>query len=138
MNPFKIGDFGANLQCKMASNIFWLAEIQELGLWYLMPLSTIYQLYRGIHFFLWRYLENTEETTDLPHATDKLYHVMLYPVRLLMSGIRLTTLVVIGTDCIVLNLTTISGFQLDFIILRSNDLIHINSSGLLSWKALIR
>ena len=51
MNPFKIGDFGANLQCKMASNIFWLAKIQELGLWCLMPLSTIYQLYRGIQFF---------------------------------------------------------------------------------------
>jgi hypothetical protein len=31
-----------------------------------------------------------------------------------------------------------SGFQLDFIILKSNDLTHINSSGLLSWKALIQ
>ena len=35
---------------------------------------------------------------------------------------------------IVLNHSTIihAGFQLDFIILRSNDLTHINSSGLLS------
>ena len=32
----------------------------------------------------------------------------------------------------------LSGFQLDFIILRSNDLTHINSSGLLSWKALVQ
>ena len=32
----------------------------------------------------------------------------------------------------------LAGFQMDFIILRSNDLTHINSSGLLSWKALIQ
>jgi hypothetical protein len=31
-----------------------------------------------------------------------------------------------------------AGFQLDFIILWSNDLTHIDSSGLLSWKALIQ
>jgi hypothetical protein len=31
-----------------------------------------------------------------------------------------------------------AGFQLDFIILWSNDITHIDSSGLLSWKALIQ
>jgi hypothetical protein len=36
-----------------------------------------------------------EKTDDMPQVTDKFYHIMLYRV-----GFELTTLVVIGTDCI--------------------------------------
>ena len=72
-------------------------EFSWFGLWCLMPLSTLLQLYRGGQFY-WRKQEYPEKTPDLLQVTDKL--IMLYQIHLAMKGFEHTILVVIDTDFI--------------------------------------
>jgi hypothetical protein len=76
--PFRRGVLDTQLCEKFVSDFWGLYCIKiirakaVIGLGCLMPLSTIFQLYRGSHFYLWRKPEYPEKTTDLSQATNKL------------------------------------------------------------------
>jgi len=64
-----------------------------LGLWCLATLSIIFSVISWRSVLLVEETGAPEKTTDLSQVTDKLYHIMLHRVHLVMNGVR--TLVVI-------------------------------------------
>jgi hypothetical protein len=50
----------------------------QCGLWYLAPLSTIFQIYRGCQCYWWRNQEFLDKTIDLSQVTDILCCIMLH------------------------------------------------------------
>jgi len=61
-------------------SLIYLQTNIGLGFWCLMPISTIFQLYRGSHFNWWRRLEYSEKTIDLSQVTDK-YKQYIFTVK---------------------------------------------------------
>ena len=79
---------------------FCTREKERLGLWCLTPLSTIFQLYRGDHFYWRGNWSKRRKPPTYRKSLTKLYHTMLYRVYPVWAVFKLTTLVVICTACI--------------------------------------
>jgi hypothetical protein len=69
--------------------VVFVIQMRGLGLWCSMPLSIIFQLYRGCQFYWWRKPQHRKKNTDLPQFADIIYHIILYRVHLAMSWIQI-------------------------------------------------
>ena len=70
-----------------------------------MGVMVVEAIFNNISVISWRSVLLVEETgvpgeNHLPHFTDKLYYILLLRVLHAWTGFQLTTLVVIGIDCI--------------------------------------
>jgi hypothetical protein len=75
--------------CNFIGKARLLRQQSGLGLWCLMPLSTIVQLNRGSQFYWRGKPEYPEKATDLSQVTYKLHHIIMWDeVHLVMIGIR--------------------------------------------------
>jgi hypothetical protein len=66
---------------------FWQGRVR-LGLWCLMPLSTIFQIYCGGHFFFGGVNQSTQRNHRPVASHWQLWHIMLYRVHLIMNWVR--------------------------------------------------
>jgi hypothetical protein len=71
----------SEITCKYRNGLYHqiLSEIIGLGLWSLMPPSTIFQ------FYWWKKTGVPGKNTDRPQVINKLYHMILYRVHLAKS-----------------------------------------------------
>jgi hypothetical protein len=64
--------------------------------------NTTFNKFQCVQFYWWSKTESTQNTTDLPQVTGKLYHIMLYRLGKIrtrnVSGVRTTEINIVELD----------------------------------------